>query len=404
VTQLLLAAISLDVTPPPGHRLDGYAARTGLATGAADPLRATIIWLSTADAPGVLWLSLDAIAVGKDLTAELAAAAGAAAGIPSAHVVVSASHTHSGPTGWTGEIHPVIPAERERDLVDALTSSVRAARLERRPVTASWRAIEVIGVGTNRHRRDGPHDNTVGILALHAPEGSLEALLLDFACHPTTYGPENLRYFRRLAGRCPGGARSGGGRVPAGRRRRRESPVHSSGPRCRRGCPAGWSARLAGPRRAGRARSGATTVGTGHPPYDARPQGPRDPIGRRGRRARRRGRAPGQRQRRPIRPDCPDPPRRRPRPSHDGRRRSTGLPRAAHQRRDDGGRLLGQPPRSSSSPSTAPACRPTAPTPSPESSATPTATTATSSTPPPPSPAPTKPSSPTSTNPPPPNS
>ena len=194
MTQLLLAATSLDVTPPPGHRLDGYAARTGLATGAADPLRATIIWLSTADAPGVLWLSLDAIAVGKDLTAELAAAAGAAAGIPSAHVVVSASHTHSGPTGWTGEIHPVIPAERERDLADALTCSVRAARLERRPVTASWRSIEVIGVGTNRHRRDGPHDNTVGILALHSPEGSLEALLLDFACHPTTYGPENLRY------------------------------------------------------------------------------------------------------------------------------------------------------------------------------------------------------------------
>ncbi len=194
MSELLLAATSLDVTPPPGHRLDGYAARTGLATGAADPLRATIIWLSTADAPGVLWLTLDAIAVSKDLTAELAAAAGAAAGIPSAHVVVSASHTHSGPSGWTGQIHPVIPAEREPDLVGALTSSVRAARLERRPVTASWRSIEVIGVGTNRHRRDGAHDNTVGILALHSPEGSLEALLLDFACHPTTYGPENLRY------------------------------------------------------------------------------------------------------------------------------------------------------------------------------------------------------------------
>ena len=194
MTELLLAATSLDVTPPPGHRLDGYAARTDLATGAADPLRATIIWLSTADDPGVLWLTLDAIAVGKDLTTELAVAAGAAAGIPASHVVVSASHTHSGPSGWTGEIHPVIPAERERDLVDALTSTVRATCLERRPVTASWRSVEVIGVGTNRHRRSGPHDNTAGILALHSPEGSLEAVLLDFACHPTTYGPENLRY------------------------------------------------------------------------------------------------------------------------------------------------------------------------------------------------------------------
>ncbi|HWD82933.1 MAG TPA: hypothetical protein VG497_28735 [Kribbella sp.] len=194
MTELLLAAKSLDVTPPPGHRLDGYAARAGVATGTADPLNATLIWLSSDDDPGVLWLTLDAIAVGRELTCELAAAAGAAAGIPAARVVVSASHTHSGPSGWSGEIHPVIPASRERDLVDALVGAVRSVQLERKPVTASWRSIEVVGVGTNRHRRNGPHDNTAGILALHASSGSLEAVLLDFACHPTTYGPENMQY------------------------------------------------------------------------------------------------------------------------------------------------------------------------------------------------------------------
>ncbi|WP_433164148.1 hypothetical protein [Kribbella sp. CA-247076] len=194
MSKLLLAATSLDVTPPPGHRLDGYAARTAPATGTADPLRATLIWLGTADDPGVLWLTLDAIAVGKELVADLAAAAGAAAGIPPAHVVVSASHTHSGPSGWTGEIHPVIPAEREPELADALIAAVANASLPRRPVTASWRSIEVVGVGANRHRKNGPHDNTAGILALHSSGGSLEAVLFDFACHPTTYGPENLQW------------------------------------------------------------------------------------------------------------------------------------------------------------------------------------------------------------------
>jgi len=192
VTQLMLAATSLDVTPPPGHHLDGYAARTAPATGTADPLHATIIWLSTADDPGVLWLTLDAIAVGAELTAELSAAAGQAAGIPSSHVVVSASHTHSGPSGWTGQIHPVIPAEREAELYEPLVAAVANAVLDRRAVAASWRSVEVTGVGTNRHRQDGPHDNTAGVLALHSPAGALEAVLLDFACHPTTYGPENL--------------------------------------------------------------------------------------------------------------------------------------------------------------------------------------------------------------------
>jgi hypothetical protein len=194
VSQLLLAATSLDVTPPPGHRMDGYAARTAFATGAADPLRATIIWLGTADDSGVLWLSLDAIAVGKNLAAELAAAAGSAAGVPPSRVVVSASHTHSGPSGWSGEIHPVIPAEREPDLYEPLIAAVANASLPRRPVTASWRSVEITGVGANRHRKHGPHDNTAGILALHALDGSLAAVLLDFACHPTTYGSDNLRW------------------------------------------------------------------------------------------------------------------------------------------------------------------------------------------------------------------
>jgi hypothetical protein len=194
MSELLLAAASLDVTPPPGHRLDGYAARAGVATGTADSLRATMIWLSTADSPGVLWLSLDAIAVGSSLAAELSAAAGAAAGIPPECVVVCASHTHSGPTGWTGQIHPVIPALREPSLVEPLVAAVGSAALERRPVRASWRSVEVVGVGTNRHRKNGPHDNTAGVLTLHSLDGTLAAALLDFACHPTTYGPDNLLY------------------------------------------------------------------------------------------------------------------------------------------------------------------------------------------------------------------
>jgi hypothetical protein len=195
MSDLLLAATSLDITPPPGRRMDGYAARAGVATGTADPLQATVIWLSTEHSPGVLWLSLDAIAVGSDLTAELSAAAASAAGIPAENVLVCASHTHSGPSGWTGEIHPVIPAEREPALVDQLVTAVAQASLVRRPVRASWRSTEVNGVGTNRQRRNGPHDNSAGILALHSlDDDALLAVLLDFACHPTAHGPENLHW------------------------------------------------------------------------------------------------------------------------------------------------------------------------------------------------------------------
>jgi hypothetical protein len=212
VSALLLAAASLDVTPPPGHPLDGYAARTGTSIGTADPLRATLIWLSSVDSPGVLWLTLDAIAAGTELVAELSAAAASAAGIPASCVVVCASHTHSGPSGWTGQIHPVIPAVREPSLYEPLIAAVAGASLQRSPVRAYWRTTEIVGVGTNRHRRDGPHDNTAGVLTLHSLDGSLAAVLLDFACHPTTYGPDNLLW----SADWPGAARTAFGDVVVG--------------------------------------------------------------------------------------------------------------------------------------------------------------------------------------------
>ncbi|TWD83586.1 neutral/alkaline ceramidase-like enzyme [Kribbella amoyensis] len=189
---LLLGATTLDITPPAGHPMDGYAGRLGPATGTADPLRATLVWLSTEDDSGVLWLSLDAVATTTELATELAEAAATATGIPAERVLVCASHTHSGPSGWSGRIHPVMTAEREPDLVRALTTTVATAEIARIPVTASWRSTEVRGVGTNRHHLDGPHDATVGILALTDQAGTTAAVLVDFACHPTAYGAENL--------------------------------------------------------------------------------------------------------------------------------------------------------------------------------------------------------------------
>ncbi|WP_214319978.1 hypothetical protein [Nonomuraea sediminis] len=187
---MLLAAASLDVTPPAGHPLDGYAAREGVADGAADPLRATIVWLSTAGDPGVAWLCLDAVAVSTDLARRLA---GAVPGVPDERVVVCASHTHSGPSGWSGSIHPFLPAVRSPELVEALVAAVEGVVLERRRVRALWCSPDAPGVGANRHRPDGPHDTSAGVLALHGPEG-VEALLVDYACHPTVLGPDNLSW------------------------------------------------------------------------------------------------------------------------------------------------------------------------------------------------------------------
>ncbi|MGW5722404.1 hypothetical protein ACWEVP_39965 [Amycolatopsis sp. NPDC003865] len=195
---LLLAAQDVRITPEPGHPLGGYLARHGVATGTHDDLEASLIWLSTEDDPGVLWVALDALAVDAGLTRTLADAVAAAVGIDPERVVLCASHTHSGPEGWTGPLHPGLPGRRDAGLVGRMAETVTGAALRLRAcrgrVRARWHAGSTEAVGSNRYRRDGPHDTSFGVLELRRDDGSPAALLFDYASHPTVLGPDNLHW------------------------------------------------------------------------------------------------------------------------------------------------------------------------------------------------------------------
>jgi hypothetical protein len=195
---LLLAAQDVRITPGPGHPLGGYLARHGVATGTHDDLEASLIWLSTEDDPGVLWVALDALAVDAGLTRKLAVAVAAAVGIDPARVLVCASHTHSGPEGWTGPLHPGLPGQRDTGLVDRMTEQVTGAaallQAGRGRVRARWHAGKTEAVGGNRYRPDGPHDTSFGVLELCRDDDTPAALLFDYASHPTVLGPDNLTW------------------------------------------------------------------------------------------------------------------------------------------------------------------------------------------------------------------
>jgi hypothetical protein len=195
---LLLSAQDVRITPGPGHPLGGYLARDGVATGTHDELEASLIWLSTEDDPGVLWVALDALAVDAGLTRTLADAVAAAVGIDPARVLVCASHTHSGPEGWTGPLHPGLPGRRDAGLVGRMAEQVTGAALRLRAgrgrVRARWHAGKTEAVGGNRYRPDGPHDTSFGVLELRREDDTPAALLFDYASHPTVLGPDNLSW------------------------------------------------------------------------------------------------------------------------------------------------------------------------------------------------------------------
>lgn len=204
------AARSVDVTPPAGSRLAGYLARGDVpAEGALDPLEATLIRLRDPRAGGetVTWVALDALAVDVDLARTIADAVANASGVPADSVVVCASHTHSGPSGWMSGIpfaapEPGDPGMRA-ELVDRITGAAADLEGEEVPCRTVLAVGEARGVGTNRTDPARPSDRSVGVLSLVDDRGAVAAFVVDHASHATVLGHDN----RLWSADWPGAAR-----------------------------------------------------------------------------------------------------------------------------------------------------------------------------------------------------
>lgn len=208
---MLTAATTLvEVTPPAGHPLGGYLSRhNAVSTGTHDPLTATLLHLCDHAGGGVLWVTLDALGIEASTADRIRRGVATAAGVSADTVLVCASHTHSGPDAWLPGVPPSSAApdldgSLVDDLVDRLVAAAAGLGENRRPVAASWSTVTSVGVGMNRNDPGGPHDDSAGVLALRGEEGEIVAVVVDYACHPTVLGHDNLRYSADF----PGAARA----------------------------------------------------------------------------------------------------------------------------------------------------------------------------------------------------
>src|SRR5437879_3975966 len=163
---LVAAAAFVDVTPPIGRPMGGYVARDQLSIGSHDPLLASLIWLADPQAD-VLWVALDALGVDAELGLLVRQRVALAAGIQPDSVIIAASHTHAGPSGWLRPLYPGFPSTRDESLRAALAETVAgaAARLRPRPVRARWAVARSVGVGRDRNDPARRHEDTSGVLA-----------------------------------------------------------------------------------------------------------------------------------------------------------------------------------------------------------------------------------------------
>ena len=215
--EIRVGVAAVDITPPVGAPMAGYYSARG-CTGVHDPLRASAMVIEI-DGAQAAFVALDLISTTKELVSQARAMISEATDIPGDAVMISASHTHTGPSiRRTGrDADEIQSASREvksylQNLPQNIASAVQqasanlaTARLEAAvgtaPGVAFNRRFDMTdgSVGWNPPKRSerivrpvGPTDDEVPVVVVRSPNGEPRCVYVNFAMHLDTVGGTNV--------------------------------------------------------------------------------------------------------------------------------------------------------------------------------------------------------------------
>jgi hypothetical protein len=194
---ILLAGVARRIiTPPPGIYLIGYGDRTKGNLGVHDDLTATALVLEGGTTHLAL-VALDMLTINEFVVDRVRER------LAPLEVLLCCSHTHSGPIAYAGERSP----RRERAFIDALVGNIAAAVQQAAgsavPVHLEY-ASGLAGIAINRRERQpdgrmeigrnpgGVVDRSLQAVSVLDETGRRLATLVNYACHGTVLGPDNL--------------------------------------------------------------------------------------------------------------------------------------------------------------------------------------------------------------------
>ena len=201
----LLAGVSrVVITPPVGIRMMGYTVQEGCSESIERDLTATALVLSDGETRVVL-IACDVVFVQSPHAERIRERIAERTGIPAAHVLINASHTHLGPMmpGWnidTSEQHRlqeryvVVLEESLAGLVAMAVAGLQPARIAAGQGTAA--------VGINRRERlpdgrvvigenpAGAVDHGLSVIRVDDLDGRTLATITSIGCHTVVLGPK----------------------------------------------------------------------------------------------------------------------------------------------------------------------------------------------------------------------
>ncbi len=193
MTVLKAGWCEVDITPPVGTPLAGFAARKGVSEGIHDALKARALVIEREGGETVALLTADIVGFPTPMAREVKERIAKAIGTTADHVMVSASHTHSGPVLELSLDTIGLASEHYRaNLADEFVGAAVAASKSRQPVRLEVASGRIEGIGRNRRHDDGlPVDPEVGVLSFRPSTGP-GCLFVKYTCHAVTLGPDNL--------------------------------------------------------------------------------------------------------------------------------------------------------------------------------------------------------------------
>ncbi|NLN20113.1 MAG: hypothetical protein GX162_12695 [Firmicutes bacterium] len=194
-----------DITPPVGaHIPGGFSPIT--STGVNDPLRVRAAVIRDENTALAI-VGVDAVSLSTEDVLEARQRAEALCAVPSANIVIAASHTHTG-----GPANDVLGTDSDehyrRHIIQQIASAIALAQTRCVPCELGWGVGEAAGLAWNRRwvlkdgthathanpeddaviGRAGPDDPQVVLLAARDLDGRILGFVGNFTCHCTLRG------------------------------------------------------------------------------------------------------------------------------------------------------------------------------------------------------------------------
>jgi hypothetical protein len=188
--------------------MSGYASRTHPSEGTLTRLWAKALALESSSGGRIVVLTADVIGFPSSLGDEVAARVERQYGWKRSQLLLSASHTHTGPMVWPNLSNLAVlpPGERERlidyheQLADGLVTVIGTAIGNLAPASVKY-GQGAAAFAANRRQPtpagvklgvnpDGPVDHAVPVLKIADADGTIRVILFGYACHNTTLTAE----------------------------------------------------------------------------------------------------------------------------------------------------------------------------------------------------------------------